>query len=439
MSEFVREIKADGFESHVLGQGSAILDFYSTDCPPCEALAPKFESLAELFHPYVRFVKIYRQESRELAAKLGVTSSPTLIFFKDGKEVFRRLTGGILKRDITAGLSNLLGREKTEEILATKPKRTIQCDVAILGGGPAGLSAALYAAQAKLDTYVVDSAVPGGQVKNTHQVSNYPGTEKPVSGYELAHRMLRQAEDAGAHFIAAVDVTNVHLSAGANEIMIDDDTVLHAKSVILATGAEPRPLGVPGEADYKGRGIHYCATCDGKYYEGKEVVVIGGGNSAVEESLFLAKFADKVTIVHQFDTLQANKTAQARAFAEPKINFVFSHEPRRFERTGDRMIITLEDMKTHEQRTLETDGVFVFVGMVPNLGHIEGDLKKNQWGYLETDEDMQTNIPGVFGAGDVRSKKIRQAATAVSDGCIAAVMAERWIEAERPVGEKAHV
>lgn len=426
MSEWVTEIKQSEFET-LTESGNVILDFYSTDCPPCEALAPKFESIAELFHPYVKFLKIYRQENRELAAKLGVSSSPSLLFFKEGQPVFRVLTGGILKSQIIEGLANLLGREKTEEILSQRKKKTIEADLAVLGGGPAGMSAAIYAAQAKLKTYVVDTAVPGGQVKNTHLISNYPGTEKPISGYELAHRMLRQAEEAGANFISAVDITDLKLSENRSEIYIDDDIVLRARSVILATGAEPRALGVPGEKELRGHGIHYCATCDGKYYEGREIVVIGGGNSAVEESLFLARFASRVTIVHQFDTLQANQKAQDASFAEKKIDFIWSHEPRGFEKRGDRMILTLENMKTGERTAIETSGVFVFVGMVPNIPKTEG-LRTASNGYIETDEDMRTNIPGVFAAGDVRQKKIRQAATAVSDGCIAAIMAERWIK-----------
>jgi thioredoxin reductase (NADPH) len=263
-------------------------------------------------------------------------------------------------------------------------------------------------------------------------ISNYPGTGGPVSGWELSEKMLRQVQEAGADVISAVDVTMVKLKSGNSIIRLDDEIEVHARSVILATGAEPRSLNVPGEKEYRGKGISYCATCDGKYYDGKEVIVIGGGNSAVEESLFLTRFARKVTIVHQFDYLQANKKAQEEAFANDRIEFIWNSEPRRFDQLPDgRMKLTIENVKTGEMSELITDGVFVFVGMVPNLTGIESEvpLEKNPWGYIITDEDMETNIPGIYAVGDVRAKKYRQAAIAVGEGCIAAIACEKRLEA----------
>ena len=193
-------------------------------------------------------------------------------------------------------------------------------------------------------------------------------------------------------------------------------------------GAEPRLLGVPGEKEFRGRGISYCATCDGKFYQDLELIVIGGGNSAVEESLFLTRFARRITIVHQFDTLQANKAAQEAALAHPAIQFVWDSEPRSFQMDEhNKMHVMVENRKTGVKKELIADGAFIFVGLLPNVQGIEG-LRRNEQGYVITTEDMETNIPGVYAIGDVRQKKVRQAITAAADGCIAAVIAEKYIE-----------
>ncbi|OGI07424.1 MAG: hypothetical protein A2Y40_03110 [Candidatus Margulisbacteria bacterium GWF2_35_9] len=293
------------------------------------------------------------------------------------------------------------------------------CDVIILGGGPSGLAAAIYTSQAKLNTIIIDTALPGGQVKTTHLVSNYPGFIEPVQGFMLGHYMSEQAKEAGASYRAAVDITNINF----NELTVTVDGIetIHGKKLIVATGASPRPLGIKGETEYKGQGISYCATCDAKYYKDKEVIVIGGGNSAIEEALFIAKFASKITIVHQFATLQANKQAQEKAFADSKIKFIFEHEPREFVKTSRGMDVVIEDLKTKKMRTLSTDGVFVFVGMKPNIEEIKDQFNLDKWGYIETDENMLTKLPNVYAVGDVRSKQYRQITTAVSDGTIASI------------------
>lgn len=422
------EINQSEYETTVIKSDKpVIIDFYSSECSPCEALAPKFEDLALYFGEDILFVKIFRQENRELAKQLGISSSPTLLFLdKNHREVGKRLSGGIRKTEILENIKMLIPEDRLYNILSKKEKKSMQVDVAILGGGPAGLTAALYTAQSKLNTLVIDQDLPGGQVKTTHLISNYPGTGKAVSGWELSENMLRQVIDAGANVVSAVDVTHVSLESNQHKIIIDNEIEVTAKTVILAMGAEPRRLGVDGEKEYKGKGISYCATCDGKYYEGKEVVVIGGGNSAVEESLFLSKFVTKITIVHQFDKLQANKTAQEMAFADPKISFIWNTEPRKFELLQDgRMKITVQNIKTNEFSAIETDGIFVFVGMIPNTSTIQQKLDKNDWGYILTNEDMETNIKGVFAVGDIRAKKYRQAAIAVGEGCIAAIAVER--------------
>lgn len=432
MNPFVTEINENQFADLVeKSEKPVLLDFYSTECPPCEALAPKFEQYAELFYEHIHFYKIFRQENRSLADRLNVKSSPTLLFFKNGREVSGRLSGGIRKKQIQDAIQNLVLPEVFERAVSGRKKIFMKADVVILGGGPAGLSAAIYAAQAKLNTIVIDPALPGGQVATTHMISNYPGTGAALPGYELAHKTQHQAKESGANILSAVDITDLELSQSgeSHRIWIDDDLEIESSVVILAMGAEPRKLGVPGEIEFKGKGISYCATCDGKYYDDKEVVVIGGGNSAIEESLFLTRFASKVTIIHQFEELQANKTAQQHAVENEKIEFILNSEVREFSQSAEgKMLLTVENLKTREISKVETDGVFVFIGMTPNTGLLPVSIAVNQWGYITTNEDMETNLPGVYAAGDIRSKKIRQVATAVSDGCIAGINAEKYIE-----------
>lgn len=427
MHEFIKYISTAEYQEAVLNGGNVVLDFYSTECPPCEALAAKFEPLSEIYGHDVTFLKIFRQENRELAKQLGVSSSPTLLFFKDGERVGEQLTGGIKRADIVRNLELLLPKMRAEELSGGIAPVSTECDVLVLGAGPAGLSAAIYAAQAKLKTIVVDKELPGGQVKVTHLVSNYPGFSEPISGYELMHHMSEQAKAAGAEFRTAVDVTTLDLPNRL--IVVDGYETIRAKKVIIATGSSPRILGVRGEKEYRGQGISYCATCDAKYYEGKDVVVIGGGNSAIEEALFITKFARSVTVVHQFDKLQANKTAQEKAFANPKIKFVFEHEPREFVKEGMsvRKVIA-EDLKSHQMKTIECDGVFIFAGMTPNITEFSRDFELDQWGYIRTDANTRTNVKDVYAVGDVASKMFRQITTAVSDGTVAAIAVAKELE-----------
>lgn len=429
MSEKITYINSAEYEAEVLQAGLVAVDFYSTECPPCEALASKYEALSEIYGDDIKFVKIHRQENRDLAVSLGVTSSPTVLFYKNGQQIGERFTGGIKRSEIERNLVALLPSERVDELKSgIKPVET-HTDVLVIGGGPAGLAAAIYTAQAKLKTIVVDRELPGGQVKTTHLVSNYPGFSEPISGYMLMHHMAEQTKAAGAEFRSAVEITETNFLE--KYIVVDGIETIHARKIILATGSSPRLLGVKGEREYKGSGISYCATCDAKFYEGKHVVVIGGGNSAIEESLFITKFAEKVTIVHQFATLQANKQAQEKAFANPKINFIFEHEPREFIKNGNSVDeVKIQDLKTGELKSLACDGVFIFAGMTPNIAEFQDSFVLDQWGYIKTDANMKTNVPDVFAVGDVASKQFRQITVAVSDGTIAAIAIAKEFEHE---------
>lgn len=413
------EIKQDAFQQELEANKLVVLDFYSTECPPCEALAPKYEALGKLYGKDVRFIKMFRQENRELAEKFGIRSSPSVLFFKDGQQVGEVLTGGIRRSDIMRNLDALLPGSRVKAIHASVKPKVTDAETIILGGGPAGLAAAIYLAQAKVNTVVVDPLLPGGQVSTTHQVSNYPGFIEPQPGFMLAHNMAEQAKAAGATLKVAVEVNAVDLVK--KEVLIDNHETLRAKKILITTGASPRYLNVEGEKEFYGKGISYCATCDAKYYHDKEVVIIGGGNTAVEESEFISKFASRITMVQQFPYLTANRAAQERALADPKINILFSHEPRGFYRKNEKMVVKVENLDSGETNELFTDGVFVFVGMKPNLEMINEPLDKDQWGYLKVDADMRTSMPGVFAAGDVISKQVRQITTAVGDGTIASI------------------
>lgn len=416
----MKEINAADFQQEVLNGGKVVVDFYSTECPPCEALAPKFEAMAELYGEKIKFLKIFRQGNRELATELGVSSSPTLLFFENGKQILDTISGGIKKSEIVERLDKMLSPNEVTAIKANQKKTVSEYDVAILGGGPAGLTAGIYLGQAKIKTVLIDPALPGGYMGITHQVSNYPGFEQPQPGFMLAHYMSEQAKHTGIDFKVAVDITSVDLEK--KEIVIDELETIKARKIIIATGTSPNTMNAPGEKDFKGKGISYCATCDAKYFVDKDVTVIGGGNSAVEEAQFITKFARKVTMVHQFDKLTANQTAIEHLQSNEKISVLYEHEPRKFEKRDGKMFTTVENLKTKEMYELEADGVFVFVGFKANVSVLGNSLPElDNWGYIKTNEDRQTSLPDIYAVGDIISKKYRQITTAVADGTIAAM------------------
>ncbi len=415
----MKEISMADFDTEVMNGGKVVLDFYSTECPPCDALAPKFEGLAGIYGKDIKFVKMFRQQNKALAEKLGVKSSPTLLFFDNGKQNDNMLTGGIKRSDIIHQLDSMLPTQRVNEIKSLIKPSVSEFDVLILGAGPGGLTAGLYLCQSKINTVLIDIALPGGQVSTTHQVSNYPGFIDPQPGYMLSHNMSEQTKLCGTIYKVAVDVSAIDLEK--KEVVIDEFETIKAKKIIIATGTSPNLMGVKGERELKGKGISYCATCDAKYFGDKEVVVIGGGNSAVEEADFISKFASKITMVHQFAAFTANKQAQEKLFANPKISTLFEHEPRSFTRDGDKMVTEVENLKTKEIKKLVSDGVFVFIGMKPNIELFKDKLALDGWGYIKTNEDMQTSMPDIYAVGDVISKKYRQITTAVADGTIAAI------------------
>ena len=304
-------------------------------------------------------------------------------------------------------------------------------DVIILGAGPAGLAAGLYAGRSRLSTLIIEKGQDGGQIAITDEIENYPGQNvEGESGPSLIARMTEQAKKFGAERVSDV-IKSVELNGDVKKL-VGNKGEYEAKCVIIATGAFPKPIGCENEGKFTGKGISFCATCDASFFEDFEVYVVGGGDSAVEEAMYLTKFARKVTIIHRRDELRAAKSIQEKAFANPKISFLWDTVVTKVD--GDELLssMTVKNVKTGEETVIEADeddglfGLFGFIGYNPNSQLFEGMLEM-QNGYIVTDADMHTSIPGVFAAGDIRVKSLRQVVTAAADGAIAAMQAEHYI------------
>ncbi|NLI68321.1 MAG: thioredoxin-disulfide reductase [Bacilli bacterium] len=299
-------------------------------------------------------------------------------------------------------------------------------DVIIIGAGPAGMTAAVYASRANLNTLMLERGVPGGQMSDTEAVENYPGFDS-ILGPDLANKMFEHSQKFGAKY-AFGDVKEVKDHGDYKEVITGDKTY-KAKAVIIATGAEHRKLGVPGEEEYAGRGVSYCAVCDGAFFRDREIAVIGGGDSAVEEGMYLTRFAKKVTIIHRRDQLRAQKILQERAFQNEKIEFIWDTVVEKINgKDGKVSSLTLKNVKTGETKEFETDGVFIYIGTDPLSEPFKSLGIVNEDGYIPTNENMETKVPGIFAAGDVREKELRQIVTATGDGSIAAEAAIKYIE-----------
>lgn len=300
-----------------------------------------------------------------------------------------------------------------------------KADVIVIGGGPAGLTSGIYTGRAQLKTLILEKGLPGGQIAQTEEVENYPGFDEAVSGPELSQRMVRQAEKFGAEILME-EVQRIERSS-ERFVVTGYDGLYEAGALIIATGATPRRLGVPGEDEFYGRGVSTCATCDGFFYRGKNVIVVGGGDAAVEEGLFLTKFADSVTVVHRRSELRANKEAQRRAFANPKMTWVWNTVVEEVLGDGQVTGVAVRNVETGEPSTLPTDGVFIYVGHNPNTDYLGGLIELSSTGYAKVHDDIYTNVPGIFAAGDVADEVYRQLATSVGAGTRAAMAAERYL------------
>jgi thioredoxin reductase (NADPH) len=303
-------------------------------------------------------------------------------------------------------------------------------DLVIIGGGPGGLTAGIYAMRAALNTVLVEMSAPGGQVNLSDAVENWPGDEH-IGGSELSLKMLNHAQSYGLE-IRADEVAAVEPGLDVHTVRLAGGACLQAHAVILATGGSPRKLEVPGEKEYYGKGVSYCAVCDGFFFRGKTVTVVGGGDSAVEEALYLSKLAQKVYVVHRRDELRAGALLQQRAKAECKIEFVWNSVVTAIRAGADGVhAVELENTRTAERSELSTDGVFIFIGFLPNNRLVPAGIKKNADGYIITDAQCATTLPGIYVIGDLREKYARQIVVAAADGCTAALAAARYVETRK--------
>ncbi len=305
-------------------------------------------------------------------------------------------------------------------------KKELIFDTIILGSGPAGFSAAIYAARGNLKTAIIDINMFGGQPSNYLEIENYPGFSL-IGGFELMEKFEEHADRFGVEKFPMTEIEKVNLN-GEIKTIETNDTIFKANSVIIATGASAQKLNIKGEDEFKGRGVSYCAICDGAFYKDKTVAVIGGGNSALEEAAYLTKFAKKVYVIHRRDEFRADKIVQERTRNNEKIEFILNTVPVEIQGNNSVENIILENTQNNEQSVLKVDGVFPYIGFKPNTDMFAGQLQQNTQGFIETDSNMQTSLEGVYAAGDVRNTPLRQVITAAADGAVAACSAAKYIE-----------
>ena len=302
-------------------------------------------------------------------------------------------------------------------------------EVIIIGGGPAGLTAGLYTSRSRLRTLLIESSIFGGQITTTELIENYPGFPQGITGAELGQLMEEQARRFGLEMVNQ-EALEVKLE-GEKKVVRTHEADYEAEVLIVSSGTEYRRLGIPGEEEFVGKGVSFCATCDGAFFQDSRIVVVGGGDSALTEALFLTKFAKEVTIIHRRDALRATKIYQERTFANPKIKFLWNSVMQEIK--GDKMVqsILVRNVKTGEVKEFETEGVFLFVGIVPRTQFLKGLVQMDDGGYVLTNEDCETSVKGIFAAGDCRKKLLRQITTAVGDGATAASAAEKYLEEKK--------
>lgn len=301
-------------------------------------------------------------------------------------------------------------------------------EIAILGAGPAGLTAAIYATRSLRKVAVIEKGLPGGQIATTDLIENYPGFPEGISGPELMHKFEEQARKFGAEFITLFSVKEIRLDGKEKVIVSEDGREVSALAVIVATGQNPRKLNVPGESEFTGRGVSYCATCDGAFFKNKRVAVVGGGNSAIQEAIYLTRFAEKVTVIHRRDRLRADRILQERAFKNEKIDFLWDSVVERI--IGEQLVrgALVRNVKTGELKEVRFDGIFIYIGYEPNTGFLKGLVNLDESGYVVTDENLETSVKGIFACGDARRNTLKQVSVAVGEGAVAAVSAEHYLE-----------
>ena len=394
-----------------------LVDFWAPWCPHCRKINPAYEQIAEQYADRLEVVKLDMDEDDRLWDELNVELIPTLRLYIDGNPV-DSIVAPESKAVIDSFLAGILPKEQ-------KQLDEHVHDMLIIGGGPGGYTAALYAARAGLDALVIEKLSAGGQMALTHQIDNYPGFVDGIGGYELADQMQRQAERFGAKTQNA-EVQSVDLNANP-KVVKTSEGVFYGKTIALATGANPRELGVEGEKALVGKGVAYCAACDGMFYKGKTVVVVGGGNTAAADALLLSRIAKKVIVIHRRDTLRATKIYHEPLMNAENVEFRWNSVVEALQHEDRFTGVRIKDVLTGEESEIPCDGVFVSVGRKPATELFADQLKLDSNGYIVAGETTETSISGVYAVGDVRTKLLRQVVTAVADGAMAVHMAEEYL------------
>ena len=413
----IRIVSVNELHELIASGKSVMVDYWAPWCGYCRRLNPAVEQLADEYAGSIEIVKLNMDDDDALWDDEGVELIPTLRLYRDGVE------HGTIVNPASKAVVEAFIAEKMPVRKAAVPEKVH--DMVIVGGGPGGYTAALYAARAGLDTIVLERLSAGGQMALTHQIDNYPGFTEGIGGFELGQQMQDQALRFGAKALNA-EVLRLDLKAEPKVIETSEGVFL-GKTVVIATGANPRELGLPGEKALIGKGVAYCAACDGMLYKGKTVVVVGGGNSAAADALLLSRIAAKVIIVHRRDSLRATKIYHEPLMNAANVEFIWNGVVEELIHDERLTAVRVKDVRTGETTQVSTDGLFVSIGRKPATELAAGQLELDPSGYIVAGETTETNIPGVYAVGDVRTKLLRQVVTAVADGACAVHMAEEYL------------
>lgn len=394
-----------------------LVDFWAPWCKYCRKISDAYDQVAKQYGENIVVAKINIDDEPQLAEQEGIEIIPTLAIYQHGKRI-ASIIAPESKAVIDTFIAENLGLDRSSGSGEIH-------DMIVIGGGPGGYTAALYGARSGLDTLVLEKLSAGGQMALTHQIDNYPGFENGVDGFELGQKMRAQAERFGAKTKIA-QVLSVDLAASPKVIVTDQGTH-YARSVVISTGANPRELGVEGERELVGSGVNYCAACDGMFYKGKTVVVVGGGNSAVADALILSRIAQKVILVHRRDTLRATKVYHEALEQAENVQMCWNSTVEELVHDGRLKGIRVKNVNTGEMKEIACDGLFVSVGRKPASSLFEGQLELDASGYIVADESTRTGVEGVYAVGDVRTKALRQVVTAVADGAVAVHYAQEFL------------
>ncbi len=412
-------ITSKDYQTYIQGDKPVLVEFSAPWCSYCRRLAPALEAVSEEYAGSLLFGDINIDDEPGLAQAEAIELVPTLLLYHRGQ-----LLGSIVAPDSKAQLEAFI-QESLGHMAQNAEADAHIYDMVVVGGGPGGYTAALYAARAGLDTVVLEKLSPGGQMALTEQIDNYPGFEDGVDGFALGEKMKRGTERFGVQ-TKLIEVLSLDLDRPVKKIETTEGPY-YAKTVVLATGAGPRPLGIENEEALIGRGVSYCAACDGMFYRGKTVVIVGGGNTAAADALILSRICKEVILVHRRDTLRATKVYHDPLMQTENVSFRWNSEVTQLLADGKITGVRIRNRVTGEEQQLPCDGVFVSVGRNPATELVQGQITLDQGGYIVADETTRTNLPGVFAVGDVRTKALRQVVTAVADGAVAVHYAEEYL------------